>query len=232
MKRSIVGALLFLILVGEPTVGRTSGLFTPAGIGVFTILYLSYFLFFDSLVYSYKLNNLQMVLVNFAFYSVLITGLLHGELRDYVLHPHNDLVTTLIRIQCSFFPLYAYPLLNRLAPGTKPRLKVTASMSLFAGAMVLLSLTRHFGIIDLLDTFRIAPHIALAFIIGAVGALIIALRLPKSPLGKSSPGRAIELWAWVFLIICSVPLFSFFLILIPCMTIVSICFLMQKNSGP
>ena len=229
MKRSLLGALLFLILVGEPTVGRTSGLFTPLGIITFALLYLSYFLLFDAIVYRYKLTNLKMVLVNFALYSVLITGLLHGELRDYMLHPHNDLITTLIRIQCSFFPLYAYPLLHKWAPGTKPAIKLSPSMGIFAASMLLLSLTRHFGIVDFLATFKVAGGIALFFSVAASAALLIALRRPKTSPPAYRGNSYVDLWCWIFLVVTLVPLFSFFIAVIVAMIPVSIYLLSQKS---
>lgn len=227
MKRAFLGALLFLILVGEPTVGRASGLFTPVGILVFAVLYISYFLLFDSITHRYKLNNLQLVLINFALYSVLITGLLHGEIRDYALHPHNDVITTLIRVQCSLFPLYVYPLLTRLAPRTKPALQLPAALAVFVSAMAVLSLSGHFGSADLLDTFRVAPRLAAIFVICALAAIFAALRTTK--VQKYKPGHAIEAWSWIFLVIGLVPSTRFFLVLLCGMLLTSGFFLAKKS---
>jgi hypothetical protein len=221
MKRTLLGAAFFLILVGEPTVGLASGLFTPFGITVFALLYISYFLLFDSLVFRYRLTNLQMVFMNFALYSVLITGFFHGELRDYVLHPQNNLITTLIRIQSSLFPLYAYPLLARLAPRSKPRFGPRASLVVFAVTIIFLSQGQVFGLAVMQDTLNVAPAASLGFLIAMGLALLAALRPTRTANGSRRADRLAGQWAWAFLIIGSVPSLGFFLGLLVAMTGVS-----------
>src|SRR4051812_14120875 len=89
--RNFLGAVLCLVLVGEPTVGTKSGIFTPPGFVALFTMYFLLFLLYESLAEKYKLTYGKLVLLNFAIYSVLITGLLHSEIADYVLHPHNAL---------------------------------------------------------------------------------------------------------------------------------------------
>ncbi len=115
-KYNLLGAALLLILVGEVTVGASNGLYTVPGFIVLAFLYLGYFRLLDSLSHRYHLSNTGLILVNFALYSVLITGLLHGELASYVIRPQDDLITSLIRLQCSLYPVFAFHLLRRLVP--------------------------------------------------------------------------------------------------------------------
>ena len=113
-KRSLLGTLLLTILIGEPTVGVATGIFTSPGIVVFFFLYLTLFHLFDSIITKYKLVGYQVILLTFAVYAVGLTGLLNKELTEYILKPGP--IVTLIRIQASFFVFFAFYLLNRTIP--------------------------------------------------------------------------------------------------------------------
>jgi hypothetical protein len=169
-RRNFAGAILFLLLVGELTVGGKNGLFTPRGFIVLLLLYWTYFMLFDALVAHYRLTYLGIILINFALYSVLITGLLHGELADFVTKPQNDLITTLIRIQCSLFPIFVYRLLG--APKTTD---LRRSALIFIGFVTVVSLfSPTFGWRRLMVTFEFAPFISLGFFLMAVLAWWLA----------------------------------------------------------
>jgi hypothetical protein len=169
-RRNFAGAILFLLLVGELTVGSKNGLFTPGGLIVLLLLYWTYFMLFDALVVRYRLTYLGIVLINFALYSVLITGLLHGELADFVTKPQNNLITTLIRVQCSLFPIFVYRLL-----GAPKAASLRRSALIFIGFVTTISLfSPTFGWRRLTATFEVAPSITLGFILAAVVAYWLA----------------------------------------------------------
>lgn len=179
MKRNITGALLCLLFVGEINVAFHNGLFTPVGFFVLLFLYIFYFQLLDALIDHYKLSNASGILINFSLYSVLITGLFHGEIADYVLHPKDDIITTLIRIQCSLFPIFVYQLLRRWKVSQKGKaIGLSRSALYFVCYIVLVSLTKTFGLQKLYSTFVTAPGYAWVFVaLAAVSAVAAGLRV-------------------------------------------------------
>jgi hypothetical protein len=225
--RNILGSLLFLILVGEMNVGAVNGLFTPSGFIVLAALYLFYFILIDAIVAKFKIDNLGLVLVNFALYSVLITGLLHGEIADYVLQPNNTVITTLIRIQCSFYPLFAYFLLRRFSPQKKSEIEIKNAIIMFIAFILVLSPSKGFGITKLINTIQIAPFICL--ILGSLAfiSLIIALRR-NTPIPPYE-SKYIIFTSLILLIIGLMPGLPFFLILLSMMIVSSLVFLTKER---
>lgn len=223
MKRTLLGATFFLFLVGEPTVGIASGLYTPGGFVVLFSLYILLFLFYEALRQKYSLNNVQLLLINFAVYSVLITGFLHAEIADYSLHPENTLITTLIRIQAACFPLFAYPLINKLLPSTKQAISMTKVLIWSFIYVAVLTPTKTFGLTRILDTFRIAPELSILFFGLAILAIFIATRLSK----KTAQYQSRKLFAasYVLLVFGAIPLLHSFIILVLAMPIVTIIFI-------
>jgi hypothetical protein len=117
--------------------------------------------------------------------------------------------------------------MNRFIPKTKPA-KLSAGLMVFVGAMLMLSLSRQFGIVDLLDTFRVAPRIATIFTIGALVALLSALRTYKPALIREVVNGKVMMWSWIFLIIGLVPLLPFFFVLLLAMIMVSLYLLSKR----
>jgi hypothetical protein len=226
MKRNIIGAILFCVLVGEVTVGYASGLFTLPGIVVFLLMYLLYFILLDAIAVKYQLSNMGLVLVNFALYSVLITGLFHGEIADYVLRPANNLMTTLIRVQCSFYPLFALYLLRKYVPNRQKATSVRKAAVLFALFFAVISPSKSIGFIKLHDTFQIAPGVSLLFTFLAVAALLAGLRMKSSGIYVN---RRFEIWTWVLLAISLIPGLVFFILLLMLMLIVGVFYLARKD---
>lgn len=213
MPRTLIGALLFLILVGELTVGAHSGLFSLGGIIVFCLLYFTYFLLIDALVAARQLTNLQLVFINFALYSVLITGFLHGEIQNYALHPHQDLITTLIRLQSAVYPVFAYQLLQRWYPLHKSLLPVPKAVLVFVGFIIIMSLTGRFGLAQTFDTFRIAPAYSIVFGLLGIIALLVGLQHKSKPKSAYSNPR-LRWWSVAFVILGCVPVLPSFIILL------------------
>lgn len=225
--RTLLGAILSLILVGEVTVGMASGLYTPAGLVVFSLLYITFFMVMDSLVQSRNLNNLQITLLTFAFYAVLITGLLHGEIKDYSLRPDNSLITTLIRIQASLFMLFTFPIVNRLLPG-RPVASPRKSFLVFMAVVLILTPAGKFGLFEVFRTAQTAPFLTAFFVTMAIIALVIALR--KNPLpAKPYANRAFMLWAWLLLFLGLFPSLPIFFILLMLMLCVGIYYLRKAS---
>ncbi len=214
-KRNILGAALFLVLVGEPAVAAGNGFYTLPGFIVLAVLYYLLFLLYEALAIRYHLTYGRLVLLTFGIYSVLVTGLLHGELANYVLQPHNDLVTTLIRIQCSFFPLFAYYLLNKFTkrdPTHIPRLRIVLMACLVY--LVVLTPTGLFGFKALVNTVQTAPVISVIFALTAVVAIAVALR-PSSTHLKGYNSKVLTVLAMVLFILCLIPFLpSFFVVLL------------------
>ncbi len=194
--RSIIGTFLLIVLIGEPSVGVKTGLFTPAGFVIFFFLYLSLFHLFDSLIATYRLVFVQVILLTFAIYSVLITGLLHKELTEYVLTP--NLFITLIRIQASFFVAFAFYLLNAFIPRDLSKvLPINISIILFVIFVCLMSLGGKWGFPALFFTVKLVPTLAIFYIFLAILAVIIGFSIhPKQKEYKSS--------MVIFIIICNV----------------------------
>lgn len=228
--RNICGTYLFLILVGEVTVGFTNGLFTPAGFLILSVLYFLLFITYEVLAERFKLTMGQLVLINFSIYSVFITGLLHGEIGTYVTSPHNSLITTLVRIQCSFFPIFAYIIINRFStrqPTTLPSVWcLSIAWAIFIG---LLSLTGKFGIDRLISTFQTAPHFSIIFSIGAIIAVYFAFRpIAKPKSNKPSPRYFLPI-SLVLLILGLIPSLASFLVLLIAMPVIGVYFILIKS---
>lgn len=174
-KRSAMGALLSLVLVGELTVGAHNGLFTPGGIIVMALLYLSYFNLIDSLSRHYRLSNFGIVLVNFAIYSVLITGLLHGELSVLKTHPEDTLITILIRVQSALTPIFTFSIIRNVKPPQRTA-SVKSTLTIFAAFVLLMSFSESFGLRKGIDTFATAPWTVILFVVAALFAYRYGLR--------------------------------------------------------
>ena len=202
-KRNLAGMLLLLVLVGEPTVGFANGLYTPTGLIVLLALYFSFFLLLDSLVDRLNLNNLGLVLITFSLYAVFITGLLHGEIKDYVLHPENRLITTLIRIQASFFTIFAFHLLRKWRQNKTAALSVSKSLAIFLGYILLLSASGNFGLKQVVSTFQVAPSLAIIFSVLATFSLVVGLR-QKASLGNYN-SRGFMGWSICLLLVALIP---------------------------
>ncbi len=200
-----MGSLLFLVFAGEVTVAGTTGLFTPHGFLVLATLYLSYFYLYDALVRRYHLTLLGGVLVSFALYAVLVTGLLHGELADYVLHPEHALFITLIRAQASLYPLFAYQLLARLAPISPAKQPVSAlrPVVVFVLFALVLSPTHQFGLWNIGHAISVAPFHSTIFIAIGLAAFLTGIRM-KTPQRATSQPR-IARWTWVLFAIACIP---------------------------
>lgn len=179
-KRSLLGTLLLTVLIGEPTVGAATGIFTGPGIVVFFFLYLTLFHLFESIITRYKLVVYQVILVTFAVYSVLVTGLLHKELTEFVLQPGP--ITALIRIQASFFVAFTFLLLNKLSPRSEGKvLSVKQSIIFFSIFVLLMSLTGQWGLPFLVSAFKIVPLLSIVFSGAAILAIFFALRIKPKP---------------------------------------------------
>jgi hypothetical protein len=224
-KRTWLGALLFLIFVGEPTVGFHSGLFTsPAGFIALAALYLILFLLYEAIIQKYKLSNARILLLTFGIYSIIVTGFLHGEIGDYGLHPHEAFGITLIRLQSSLFVPFAYYLLNKKFKRDPKRVLCVSKALLIAGIYVfILTPTHRFGLTKLYDTFSEAPLMALLY--SATGMAAIFFALKPSKLGSVYRTKALTIWTWILFAIAIVPIPSFFLILVLTMPIVTIVYL-------
>lgn len=223
-KRTWVGALLFLVFVGEPTVGFRSGLLTsPGGFIVLLSLYVVLFVLYEALVQRFHLTNGKLILLTFAIYSIGVTGLLHGEIGDYALHPQNDLITTLIRIQSSLFVPFAYYVLNRFSKRDPQRVLSVGKALLAAAAYVLiLTPTHKFGITVAIDTFRVAPVITALYSLAGLIALIMALK-PSQP-GYAYKTTMLTIWTGLLFAVAIVPVPVFFLLLVLLMPIVTLVY--------
>jgi hypothetical protein len=224
-KRTWLGSLLFLIFVGEPTVGFRSGLLTnPASFVALASLYVVLFLLYESLIVKFNLSNSRLLLLTFSIYSVVVTGLLHGEIGDYGTHSHNDLATTLIRIQCSLFPPFAYYLLNKIYKRDINRiLSVKKALLIASIYVIILTPTHKFGLTKVLDSFREAPIEAWIYSILGIILLVTALKKPK--IGHAYRSKAFTFWTWLLFIVALVPVPAFFIVLLLMMIAVTIVYL-------
>lgn len=224
-KRNFVGALLFLLFVGEGTVGFANGLFTLPGFLVLGGLYLALFWFYESLIAHYNLTYKQLIPLTFAIYAVLITGLLHGELANYA--KDEAVITTLIRIQCSLFPIFAYYLLGKFSkrPSGVPSVKKTGLILL--GFFLLLTPTKQFGFINLFETIQKVPLISAGFILAAVLCIIWALKPVVQTTTFAS--KTFSRITWGILAISCIPHLAAFLVLLVVMPIVTLVYLRNEN---
>lgn len=216
-----------MLFVGEVAVGAYNGLFTVPGFITLSLLYILYFNVFDAIVAKYHLSNLGAVLLNFALYSVLITGLFHGELADYVLEPENNLITTLIRLQCSMYPLFAYYWLRRFAPTHRKTNNVRKHVLILLGFMLLVSPTGTIGFGVLLHTISVAPHVVSLFLILASISLWVAFtrQSPKQP----STSRWLRFGSIILGLIALIPNFIMFLTLLIAMLVMGILLLKSPS---
>lgn len=226
-KRSILGTLLFLILVGEPAVGFKSGLYTLTGLIVFPILYFILFQLYEALIIKFKLSYLSLLPLTFGVYSVLVTGLLHGELADYIIAPHNNLGTTLIRIQCSFYPIFVFYILNKFTkrnPKTVPNLiKILLSSLIF---MLILTPSKSIGFIKMADTLKTAPSISLIFLVLGVLSIIFALKI-RASLNTKFSSKVLNILTLLLFILCLIPSLQSFILVLFIMPTVGIIYLLK-----
>jgi hypothetical protein len=161
-----------------------------------------------------------MVFLNFGIYAVLVTGLLHAELADYVLKPQDHIITTLIRIQCSLFPIFAFYLLNRWMPRQSDQaLSWRASWGLFAGfslAFTAFTLSvpsiKGFGWLTAASTIQAAPVFSLFFIVLAVALAVTALRRRAS--GTTYSSQRFTIFSLGCLLLGATPSLGFFIVLL------------------
>ena len=206
--------------------GAKSGLFTPQGFAVLYTMYFLLFLLYESLANKYRLTYGQLALLNFALYSVLITGLFHREIADYVLHPHNDLITTLIRVQCSFFPLFVYALLNRW--GTRDVRHVASLRAILLAWVVfvlILGLTHKFGLPGGAYTFQVAPIAATVFTCLGLLATLLALRPNAS--ARTFSDRRLVGFSIALAIVGAIPSVAGLLVLVVAMPSIAVAYLLR-----
>ena len=228
-QRSLLGTLLLITLIGEPTVGLSTGFFTPNGMIVFFFLYLTLFHLFDSIITKYNLVIYQVVLLTFAIYSVLVTGLLNKELTEYVLKPQNFLIITLIRIQASFFVVFTFYLLNKIIPRDKAKvLSIKQSIIFFAIFVLLFSLTGLWGIPSVIFALKTAPMIVLGFSLAAILALFIAFK--THPQVTNYQSKKLTWVIYFYILLGAIPNIITFMILLITMILGGIYLLLNKTS--
>lgn len=225
--RTILGALLFLVLVGEVTVGYANGLFTAPGLIVLGLLYVFYFLLLEAIIFRCRLDNVGIVLVNFALYSVLITGLLHGEIAYYVTRPEDTIITTLIRIQCSLFPLFALYVLREIVPKPQKTISVRRAGLLFGVFVMILSASDSIGVGMFVRTFMAAPVYAAVFSLLAVVSFVTAIR--RAARTRAYTNQLFGWSGWLLVIIGLVPGLPSFVILMLMMIVIAAVFLAKPD---
>lgn len=208
-KRTAVGALVSMILAGEVMVGFTNGLFTASGAAVLYLLYYVYFLVADAFIARYKPHIVGQVLFNFAFYSVLITGLLHGELLNFLI-PWDFNITLLIRIQSALFLTFVIPVVNHFTVRSKDAPGIDHSLLVFLLCVLLLSSTGSFGTPMLFSVFVEAPRLAVGFTAAALVSLAVAVR--KTNRTVVSPRKGISVALIFIALIPSLPAFIFYIV--------------------
>ncbi len=225
-KRSIIGTFLLIILIGEPTVGMRTGLFTLTGMIIFFFLYLTLYHLFESLISAYKMVMLQVVLITFFIYSVIVTGFLNKELTEYALDPNP--IITLIRIQASFFVAYAFYLLNKITPRDDKRIfPVRISLSMFIIFTLFMSLSNVWGVPQVLFTFATVPAISIFFLFAGIAAAIVAFSIrPKATRHESKPFLIIIL---LCAILGSIPNLAAFIALVLVMIAGGFYILINRN---
>lgn len=229
MKRLIIGPLLFMIMVGEVTVASGNRLFTQAGFFNLIALYLLLFLLFETLVNRFQLTNGRLFFLTFGIYSVIVTGLLHGEIANYVLSPKDNLITSLIRLQCSFFTIFAYQIINQLTkrPG-KSSIKLNQVLFLCLLYIVLLTPTKAFGLITLINTFKTAPIHSIIFSFAGISAILFSINSSHKKLNIAQ-NKTLIYASWLMLLICLVPSVKAFIIIVFLMPLVGIFYLLKQR---
>lgn len=228
----LTGSLLFLVFAGEVTVAATTGLFTPQGFLVLAAMYLSYFYLYDALVRRYELSVRGGVLVSFALYAVLVTGLLHSELADYVLHPEHTLFITLIRVQASVYPIFAYQLLAHLVPPapTGRTVSVVRPIAALALLALVLSPTHQFGLWNIGHTIDVAPAYSAVFIV--IGGVAFLMGIRMRTIQRSTNKSPIPLWTWALFAIACIPHPAAYAVLVFGMIGIGIQYAVQKQGQP
>ena len=209
-----------MIYVGEPTVARANGLYSPPGFIVLLSLYCLLFASYDLLAKKYRLTFGALAWLNVAVYSIGITGFLHGELQNFA-KPDEWLITLLIRIQCSFFPLFAYYVLRKFGTNDfKPPSagKVIAGWIIF---IAVLSMTSSFGLQPVLNTLQHVPVISMVSLAIAVGALFMAFRPRTSYRRQAYSNPALTRWCVALGVLGLIPFPAALLTLLVVMPIVA-----------
>jgi len=227
-KRILLGSFLFVAYVGEVSVGLYSGLFTPPGLLVLSCLYVILFLLYEALNKKYSLTNTRVILLTFGIYSVGVTGLLHGEIANYVASPQHGLITTFIRVQCSLFAVFAYYLLNKIFP-SKATDKTPSIRSMIIISMLfvlLLTPSKKFGLINTYHTFQTAPLLSVIFTMLGIICIFLALRQNTSA-AKRYSSRVFTIISVELLILSLIPLLQAFIVLVFIMPIFTLWFMRQ-----
>lgn len=215
-KRTVLGAVCSLVLVGEILAMFQNGLLSLAGIFVFFLLYATYFMLADAYIDRYKPSFISQILFNFALYSVLITGFLHAELLNF-LKPDEVVVTLLIRVQSALFILFVFPLVNSVTKRSNRSPSLKRSIIYFLGFMLIMSVSETFGIKPLLKTLQAAPVLSFFFIAAAGIALYLSVRSIRKQPDMQSRKKSVVLF-----VLGLVPNLMFFFIYAPIMIIISI----------
>lgn len=231
--RTILGALLFLVLVGEVTVAMGNGLFSPIGFLILFSMYFVMFHLYESIIVRFRPVNYQIWMLTFIVYSVFITGFVNKEIGNYVARPGEELITTLIRIQCAMFTIYALYLLNKFVPRkTEQVFSVKASLVMFLAFFGIMSLSGSFGLINTIQTFQIAPVHALFFILLASLAFVIIILPHPRPTYYSSKLLTVIILFWIAIGI--IPSIITFMILLLSMIVVTLFLMLNpafRNSA-
>ena len=216
-----------MILIGEPTVGAKTGLFTPPGIILFFFLYLCIFHLFESIIVKYKLVIYQVILLTFAIYSVLVTGLLNKELTEFVLQ--SPIFPALIRIQASFFIAFAFILLNRVIPRDETKvLSIKRSIILSTIFVLIISISGTWGLPSVLFTIQTVPLLTLLFVALAIIAVYFALH--SKPVPTNFENKKLILVIYFYLLVGAIPNIVTFLILLTSMITGGFYLLLNKQA--
>lgn len=211
-KRSVLGAITSLVLVGELLVLFRSGLFSLIGVVVFFFLYLTYFLIIDAYRAHYKPSLVNQTLFNFALYSVLITGFFHGELINF-LRPSEVFITTLIRVQSALFIVFVFPVVDRFTTRSPRAPGLARSFLYFFIFVLLMSASPSFGFRAMMTTIQTAPIVSILFTALAGVALHLSARSGRTT-------ETVPLFLSILLgVFALVPEITWFLIYAPLMIV-------------
>lgn len=228
-KRNLFGTILFLILVGEPVVGLITKLYTVIGLMVFICLYALLFLLYEALTIKYSLSYAALLPLTFGIYSVFITGLLHGELTEYALSPRNNLGTSLIRLQCSFYPIFAYYVLNKKTVRDTTKVpKLRSILTVFSLFILLLTPSKTFGLITLARTFQTAPFISVIFSLLGLLSVFFALSL-KYRSTKIFNSKVFTLISLMLLMLCLIPNLKTFTLVLLFMPLIGLLYFIKSD---
>lgn len=223
----LAGPLFLLVLVGEPNVGMATGLYTPGGFMALYLLYLVSFLVFDAYVSRYTPTVAQLALFTFAYYAVFITGFFHAEIADYTAHSGRELITTLIRVQASFFTVYAFVLLHRVFGRRSTGIRMRTSLLILSAYVLLMSLTGKLGIPAIIMTVTEAPLLSGVFMALGLMALVFATRRVESVSGR--PPRGLVSLSLLFAALAIVPGITAYMALILAQIAASVILLSRRS---